>query len=43
MVVNERVVGVSLLKRTCKCYAVDTLADDGCHYHGDIREEKRSC
>src|ERR1700692_3849041 len=32
-----------LEKCTCECYAVDTLADDGCHYHGDIREEKRSC
>jgi hypothetical protein len=32
-----------LEERTCECYAVDTLADDGCHYHGDIREETRSC
>jgi|SRR5450631_2198361 hypothetical protein len=32
-----------LEKRTCECYTVHTLADDGCHYHGDIREEKRSC
>jgi hypothetical protein len=30
-------------KRTCECYAGDTLADDGGQSHGDIREEKRRC
>jgi hypothetical protein len=39
-----RVLGrQELEKRTCECYAVDTLADDGCQYHDDIREEKRRC